>query len=378
MSTGIRPRVSTTATEQSCNCLSYCPGYLVGSEDDAGKCSHQSGLSHLVGPTTGIWEGYAADPDLRFAASSGGALSALALYCLEQEEMAFVLHIAMDPEYPWLNRTVQSRNKEDLLARAGSRYAPASPCDSLQLIEQSDRPCVFIGKPCDTAAVQSLRKARPKLNENLGLVLTFFCAGTPSTRGTLDLIQSMHIDPGQIQTLHYRGNGWPGQFRVLHEGSAEASELSYETSWDKLEKHRPWRCHICPDGLGQVADVACGDAWHSFQHNGDDGRSLVLGRSKWGAEIVQRAMNAGYLNLTTTSAVTVVKAQAGLIDKRKQIFGRLFAMKVLMIPTPRFHGYALFRAWMTLPMLRRMKTIFGTLRRLLERGLWHRNPICEK
>ena len=41
-----------------------------------------------VGYALEIWEGYAADPEIRRLGSSGGLLSALALYCLEKEGMA--------------------------------------------------------------------------------------------------------------------------------------------------------------------------------------------------------------------------------------------------------------------------------------------------
>src|SRR5258707_1343211 len=100
---------------------------------------------HEFGPVLEIWEGFASDPEVRMRASSGGLLTALSLYCLEREGMASVLHTGQDPEKPWLNKTVQSRGRSDLLQRTGSRYAPASPCDGLRDIENSSEPCVFVG-----------------------------------------------------------------------------------------------------------------------------------------------------------------------------------------------------------------------------------------
>jgi len=82
-----------------------------------------------IGPTIEIWEGFAKDPAIRYRASSGGILSAIAAYCLEKENMEFVLHVGMDQSKPWNNKTVQSRNRDDLFARTGSRYAPSSPCE---------------------------------------------------------------------------------------------------------------------------------------------------------------------------------------------------------------------------------------------------------
>src|SRR5258708_39104303 len=101
--------------------------------------------------------------------------------------MAFVLHSAMDDHEPWLNSTVQSRTRSEILARTGSRYAPASPCDGLAASEKSERQWVFSGKPCETAAGVKLRHMRPYVDRNLGLVLSCCCAGTSSPTGTLDL-----------------------------------------------------------------------------------------------------------------------------------------------------------------------------------------------
>ncbi len=182
---GIRPRFQSAECAGCTECLSICPGYQVDANLAMGEHAEIGEGDPEVGPALEVWEGYAADPEIRRQASSGGLLSALALYCLEKEGMGFVLHTAMDETKPWTNKTIQSRNRSEILSRTGSRYAPASPCDELRLIEESDRPCVFIGKPCDTAAVAMLREKRPTLDRNLGLVLTFFCAGTPSTKGTL-------------------------------------------------------------------------------------------------------------------------------------------------------------------------------------------------
>lgn len=290
--------------------------------------------------------------------------------------MAFALHAGMDESKPWTNRTVQSRSREELLSRTGSRYAPASPCDGLRAIEDSERPCVFIGKPCDAAAVSKLRRERPALDRNLGLVLTFFCAGTPSTQGTLDLLKSLDISPDDVNAVHYRGEGWPGRFRVLRKSGGQADSFSYRESWGQLTKYRPLRCHLCPDGLGRVADLACGDAWEQFQENGDAGRSIVLVRTERGRELLHHAIAAGYVELKPVTSAAVLAAQKNLLERRREIFGRLLTMRLLALPIPHFSGFSLFRSWMRLPVLRQARTILGTLNRLVRRRLWRPDPRC--
>jgi coenzyme F420 hydrogenase subunit beta len=370
---GIRPRFDSRSAACA-ECLSVCPGYEVDGDLATGRRAKRSEADHEFGAALEIWEGYASDPQIRHSGSSGGVLSALALYCLEREGMSFVLHTAKDDEKPWTNRTVQSRNRTEILARTGSRYAPASPCDGLRSIEGSAGPCVFIGKPCDTSAVSRMRQIRPALDQNLGLVLTFFCAGTPSARGTLDLLQSINVDSVEVKDLRYRGEGWPGKFKVLYDGGQEKS-LSYSESWGALTRYRPARCHLCPDGLGRVADISCGDAWDKLEENGDPGRSLILVRTPRGQEMLRKAMAAGYVEARRTDSSQVFSAQSNLLARRREIFGRLAAMKLLGVPTPRLAGFSLFRSWRRLPLRMKARTVAGTVARLVQRGRWRRQPV---
>jgi coenzyme F420 hydrogenase subunit beta len=372
---GIRPFFKKAQDPNYSESLKICPGYSIGGERNPTSQPITS-ADPLIGPVLEIWQGHAFDNDIRYHASSGGAVSALAAYCLEKEDMEFVLHIGMNPAVPWQNNTVQSKSRADLLARAGSRYAPSSPCEDLALIEASAKPCVFIGKPCDAAAVSALRKYRPKLDKNLGLVLTFFCAGPPCTEGTLSLLEELNIQKQTANEIRYRGKGWPGHFQVSFKNGTEHKKLTYEESWGKLVNyHRSFRCNLCPDGLGELADISCGDAWHLYdKQKGDPGRSLILARSERGSDILHRAMESGYLQLEKSKTSDVIQAQP-LTDRRAEIFGRLLAMKTLLMPVPQFTGFPLSKVWLKNPIKLKIKTYLGTLQRLLTRGLWYQKPL---
>src|SRR5699024_8683468 len=99
-----------------------CPGSAVRSPGDPW-------------PQDRIWEGWAADPQLRWAASSGGVVTALARYALERLGMVLVVHTGMDPDEPWRNRTVISHTVAELEQHSGSRYTTSSPLEALDLIE---------------------------------------------------------------------------------------------------------------------------------------------------------------------------------------------------------------------------------------------------
>ncbi|MFD0823741.1 Coenzyme F420 hydrogenase/dehydrogenase, beta subunit C-terminal domain, partial [Micromonospora zhanjiangensis] len=219
-------------------------------------------------------------------------------------------------DVPYLNETRLSRDPAELLAAAGSRYAPASPADRLDLVESADGPCVFIGKPCDVAATRMARRVRPALDARLGLTIALFCAGTPTTRGTLEMLRRLGIsDPTGLESVHYRGNGWPGRARarLVEDQPGHERTLSYQESWGEiLQQHRQWRCYLCADHTGEFADVAVGDPW--YRPTGDDpGRSLVLARTERGVRLVEAAIAAGVLALDEAAPTILPASQPNLL-----------------------------------------------------------------
>lgn len=371
---GFRPVFDAPRSAECAEALRICPGYQVNGNLEIGHLPKITEADHEFGPTLEVWEGWATDPDLRFRASSGGILSALSLYCLEVERFGGVVHAGMDPAKPWINRNHVSRDRAGVLARTGSRYAPSAPCAGLNDIDEDDELFAFIGKPCDVSAVNELRRRDARLDAKLGLVLTFFCAGTPSTEGTLDLIAGLGAQHERIDEVHYRGEGWPGRFRVKCDGQPKTKSLSYEESWGKLTGYRPLRCNLCPDGLGRLADISCGDAWHQFDGDGDPGRSLVLVRTLRGREFLEGARRAGYVTLNRVGAESVLRAQKDLLTRRRELFGRLAAFRMLGVPVPSYSGFSLFRGWRQIGLKRQLETVAGTLRRIVRRRWFKRRP----
>ncbi len=287
--------------------------------------------------------------------------------------MAGVLHIGQDSEDPIRNRTRLSRNREELLAASGSRYSPASVCNGLSLVEDAEAPCVVIGKPSEIAAVANARRLRPKLHEQIGVTLSFFCAESPSTNGTAALLEKMGVVPSSLGDLRYRGLGWPGHFAPTRRGETKpCGEMTYQESWAFLQAHRPWSVQLWPDGSGELADISCGDPWYDQPDGKNPGSSLIIARTARGVEIVNGAIEAGYLTLTSAEMWKLDRSQAGLLKKKGAVWGRLLALRVLGLPTPAFHGLRLFALWRKLSSGEKLRSTFGTLRRCLTRKLYKR------
>lgn len=370
---GRRPFVKNEDHKETGDALAVCPGAGLKHTFDSQEPGFISALSDGWGPVREVFEGFATDAEIRYAGSSGGAATALALYCIEAGGMHGVLHTAARKEVPFANETVVSRSRTELLAATGSRYAPASPCDGLHQIEEAGNQCVFIGKPCDVAGIQMARTRRPKLDNSVGVTIAFFCAGVPSTKGTLDLFKRVGIkNPEAVTSLRYRGNGWPGLWTVNYtdeNGLGQTKQMTYSESWGFLQRYRQWRCYICPDHTGEFADIAVGDPWYREIEPGEPGKSLIIARTKRGQEIVWAAAEAGYITLESNEPSLLPRSQPNLLNTRGSLWARLKVLRIMGSAVPRYEGFVIFPFWLQLSLKDKIRSISGIIKRVFVKRL---------
>lgn len=376
---GIRPVIDSSSCLGCRECLDVCPSARSDfiqslSEGNAEQQETRSAFSKEWGPVLEIWEGYATDPQIRFEGSSGGALTALSAYCIEVLGMHGVLHVGEDPEDPLRNRTRLSRTRNELLAAMGSRYSPGSVCNGLDIVESAPTPCVVIGRPAEIVAVRNACRLRPSLESKVGATFSFFCAESPSSAGTVALLDRLGVQPASLATLRYRGKGWPGHFAPTKMGaSTPHHKLTYGESWGFLQSYRPWSTHLWPDGSGELADVSCGDPWYEKPSEGNPGYSLVVARTELGRKLVQGAIASGYLSLRSAEPWKLAQSQTGLLEKKGAIHGRRLALRLLRLPVTDFPGLDLKHCWRALNHRQKAKAFFGTLRRIFGRKLYRRH-----
>jgi coenzyme F420 hydrogenase subunit beta len=365
---GIRPIITPDTCDGCDLCIKVCPG-ISTVLPVANSNSVIQQLKKRWGNIIELWDGYAADPEIRFKGSSGGLCTALSLFCLEKGHARSVLHTSVDESMPWKNKSTFSTQREDLIRTTGSRYSPASPCEGLKKIETSADPSVFVGKPCDVAGLRMAQSLNPELDKKTSLAIGFFCAGTPSTQATLDLLREHHIDPNEISEFRYRGMGWPGKAAVWRRNDSKPFvQMSYSESWGFVQKYRPFRCYLCPDLTAEFADISVGDPWYREVDENEPGRSLILIRTEKGKKIFQDAIECGYVKAARSEPSILYNSQINLLEKRQAICGRIMAMKLLGIPYPRLEGFHLFENWLDLSLKEKVKSVLGTIRRIVQRN----------
>ncbi|WP_430736346.1 Coenzyme F420 hydrogenase/dehydrogenase, beta subunit C-terminal domain [Microbacterium esteraromaticum] len=295
------------------------------------------------------WTGWATDAELRRRGSSGGVLSALVALLASEGEI--VAGAAADTRDPRRSVSVTITTREQALASAGSRYAPCAPTERLS----DSNVGALVGKPCEVMGIRSDSGNR----DVAPLLLSFFCAGVPNQQATDQLVQTLGVPVGEtVSDLWYRGRGWPGNFTVERPDGTELS-MSYDESWGRhLGPTVQWRCRVCPDGVGESADVAVGDFWHSKADGSPDfdeseGRSVVLVRTRRGQELLARAVERGAIVVEPVNLQDVLAVQPYHFTRRKYMVGRILGNALAGARTPRMRGFRLiwlarkspFRVW---------------------------------
>ncbi|WP_454910974.1 Coenzyme F420 hydrogenase/dehydrogenase, beta subunit C-terminal domain [Stutzerimonas chloritidismutans] len=311
-------------------------------------------------------KGYAADNEIRQAGSSGGVISALAQYCLENKLVDGVIQIQASQSDPLENVATISRSRQNVIASSGSRYAPASPGEALKWVAMSTEKYLFIGKPCDVAAVRQMQQHNPRLKENIPYIVSFMCAGTPSLQGTEQVLDKLEVKRSDVTAFRYRGDGWPGLTKATLKNGDERT-MTYNDSWGKvLNRHLQTRCKICPDGIGEFADIVCADGWEgdekgypSFEER--EGNSLILVRTAKGRELFRNAEAAGVVKAEAFDTGSIFSIQPFQYYRRTTILPRLLAMKLLLLKTPTYKGFELGKGVKEIGFYQSFKAFTGLL-----------------
>lgn len=321
------------------------------------------------GPWRSVLTGYATDEAVRWRASSGGALTALLIHALRDGEVDRVVHVRADPDHPTRNLMTCSRTEAELLDGAGSRYSASSPLAAIEGVLADGGAAAFVGKPCDISALRRLSRLDPRVERHIPLALSFFCAGVPSHDAAERVLAAMGVAPGDVSAFRYRGEGWPGNAAAtLADGSVR--ELSYAHSWgDHLSGEVQFRCKICPDAVGGVADIACADAWYGDDDGyptfaEQDGRSLILARTAAGERLLRSAMAAGTLAAEPLGVDQIDRMQPGQARRKRLVRARVAALALALQPVPRMTGTCVEAASKRAGLAEQLRNVVGTVRRI--------------
>ncbi len=303
--------------------LRACPGVLSIPNSETG-----SKTDMIWGSYERIERAWAGNAEVRYRAATGGVLTALGMYLLNSGQVRFILHCAADTDRPMRSRWILSSTPEEVLERAGSRYGPSDTLAGLEAALSREEPFAIIAKPCDAGAVRARGQDDPRIGRYLKSMLVMVCGGASDLGKSQRFLDQNEVDEKDLTLFRYRGYGNPGPTR-LETRTGRAYETTYQDMWgDETGWRIQSRCKICPDALGEAADIAASDIWPGGSPTGEDeGFNGVITRTKAGECLYQEALKAGALvSDGPMTAEALSDTQPHQVTKKQELAARLRGM----------------------------------------------------
>ncbi|HVJ43997.1 MAG TPA: Coenzyme F420 hydrogenase/dehydrogenase, beta subunit C-terminal domain [Dongiaceae bacterium] len=328
--------------------LDVCPGAIIRGPS-AAVLEGAGTLDPVWGPIISLDRAWAGDPAIRFRAAAGGMLTALGCYLLESGAVEAILHVKASASQPILTDAHISRSRAEVIAGSQSRYGPAAPLVHVEQLLDEGVSFAVIAKPCDIAAIRNLMRIDPRARQQIKYCLSLFCGGVPSTKMAEKISRYVGFEPEELSVLRWRGEGWPGPTH-LETKDGRRADITYDQAW--YDPSVPWtydmqfRCKICPDAIGELADISCPDGWVMENgkplHREAPGMNIAIARTPAGAALLQAAIAAGAVETAPFTRDELHQMHSDHLDRKLGFPGRNAGMRLAGEPGLRAPG---FRPW---------------------------------
>jgi coenzyme F420 hydrogenase subunit beta len=270
----------------------------------------------------GIYErgyiGYSVDREIRFHAASGGLVTGLLAFALEEGmiEGALVTKFnarMMRPE------SFIARTREELISGAASKYAPVSIGRTLRKLLQEEGCFAVVGLPCHMQGIRKAEALEENLRNKILLHFGLMCGGTPTIHGTRFLLRILGFTSKELEGLDYREGEWPGNFSITTKHNVRRSIPLHRYS-PIIKAFLHPRCLICWDFANEYSDISFGDAFW-IKNAKKLGRTAIISRTKTGYKLLKHAEKSDVIRLMDIEITDLIKGKKGNLDLKKNNLG---------------------------------------------------------
>ncbi len=309
-------------------CYEVCPGHSVDFEGLNAALFGDIPEDVALGRYLGCYVGHATDEAVRYNSASGGLVSSLLIFALEEGLIDGALVTRMRSDDPLRPEPFIARTRAEILSAAGSKYCPAAAGAALKEILRSDGRFAIVGLPCHIQGVRKAEQHIPSLKERIRYRISIACSLDYSFRGTERFLESIGVPADAVKLLEYRGRGWPGGMLIrLKDGTERTIPLA--DYYNALSPYSLRRCTLCSDMLGELSDLTCGDAWIPEIMRADQtGSSFVVSRTPEGEELLERAASKEAVELSEFGLPELLASQGRALFKKRKLKARMHLFKL--------------------------------------------------
>jgi len=285
-------------------CLEVCPSNKMNSiKVECNDIFHGVCLAGYVG--------FAKDEEIRQKSQSGGVVTALLCYLLENQfiEGAIVNNFNKDTQRP---QAVLAVDKEKIISGCGSYYTQ-TPVVKTILENNKGRKLAAVVLGCQATSLKLMEEKYPNIElplYTIGLV----CAGQNSGYMIDDLIQQSGCDTNRervcVCRLRFKDKdfgGWPGNICIVSD--KRSYTLPKEKRLALKSVYELHRCISCFDQMNIFSDIVCGDPWNIANKQQPDGHTVVIARTEKGKTLLEDAVRDGAIELEHLPVANIIRGQ---------------------------------------------------------------------
>ena len=340
--------------KEKCNncgiCYKVCPGHSVDFKEMNLEIFGKESNDILIGSYLNCYTGHAMDYNIRYNSSSGGLVSQLLIFALEDGIIDSALVTRMSKENPLEPEPFIARTKEEIIEASKSKYCPVPGNIALKEILESkgDEKFAVVGLPCHIHGIRKAELINQKLKERIILHVGIFCIETINFWGTEFLLQRLKIEKKNIKKIDYRGEGWPGGMSIKLKDSSKMFIPKSKYYDNRFASFIPIRCTLCCDHTCELADISFGDAWLPELANDKTGKSIIISRNKVAEEILQGMVSRKIIELNEINSNKVAQSQGMFSFKKNKLklrislfklFGKQIPIYNQRFPRPKLSDY---------------------------------------
>jgi coenzyme F420 hydrogenase subunit beta len=301
----------------------------------------------LTGPFISVRTGHASNEAVRHNGASGGVLTQVLIYLLEEKLIDAAIVVRQGVPSPEQARAVFARTRQDILEAAQSVYIPVATLDKLSDLEPG-KTYAMTCLPDQAAALRSLQLAGDARALQVRYVLGPYTGTALYPAAIRSFLRACGVPASDaITSLKWRAGEWPGYLEI----KTAAGRL--------IRSNKFYYNYLIPffitqnslqnmDFANEFCDLSVGDAWSPRFEKAGGGHSVITTRTPAMEQIIAAMTGQGLLTVEPADPLKATEMHGHMIDFKKRggyirnrmrrFFGRPaadFGMKPAPLPVSR-------------------------------------------
>ena len=306
--TSFEPVLTGNCLGDKCTiCSDACPGAFVprskAEETFFGRVRKDDGIENTQGVLRDVSIGQWDDQDVLQESGSGGFVTGLLTFALEQGLIDGAVVSVPNSKYPYLSEARVATTRQELIEAAGSRYDSYPHLLGIKkAYEMGLKQIAVVCLPCHANALRKMmmQKKYAKYTGIIRYMLGLWCVCNFTRTGVQFLMEEKFgVPKEEVAWMSYRKRPFSGTVVVrTRDGEEKREGFVTRHVYHRLSSSFMLdACRNCVDAQCDLADLSFGDPWgYKLDDNALStgyGFSTCLVRSEKGEELVRQAREAG-------------------------------------------------------------------------------------